>query len=85
MLERVFDDNVGLSDSEESDTGGEGVHGYLPMRSLDATIEDDRSDGLGDSSDLGDRDEEDADLQMLVDSEDSSGKPASNKSTIVDI
>ena len=30
MLERVFDDGFGLSDSEDSDVGGEGVHGYLP-------------------------------------------------------
>ena len=51
----LSEDSFGLSDSEESYERG-GVDGYLPMRSLYATIEDERSDRLGDGSEHGDHD-----------------------------
>ena len=46
VLDRVFDNSFGLSDSENSNAGGEGVHGYLPMNSLSSMGEDERRDSV---------------------------------------
>ena len=82
VLERLFEDDFGLSDSDDSDQEGEGVHGYLPMGSLGSTIEDE----LGEVADRGNDREGDGeeDTLMSVDSEDSSEEPASSKSTILE-
>ena len=82
VLERVFQDDFGLSDSEDSDAGEAGVHGYLPMGHLDSTGDDE----LGEVADRGNDREGDGeeDMLMSVDSEDSSEEPASSKSTILE-
>lgn len=80
VLDQVFDASFGLDDSDDSDLGGDGVQGYLPMDSLNSMSDGELGEG-GDRSGGSDGDEEMA-YRMIVDSEDSSDGSASCKSTI---
>ena len=86
VLDRVFDDDFGLSDSEDSDDGGAGVYSYLPMDSLGSGDDGEQLDGSRESGDHIDGDEDqEMDLPTLEGSEDSSRESSFSKSTIVEV